>query len=516
MNNMLKGRQFILKMRPDLAEMEGRHVDVRLTIGFCDETGTPRCKDRFFFVTPRVDREVTTKGGRKQRRSSLHPVFARLNGTPKELKGVKTVRITIQAVELDDIYRVQCACRKSPPGMEPPPGNQTYCRTTNFDTAMRWNPKTRQQEQIPCLGFECPLRQEYRDEKDNRFRPAKTEFTLVGKIDMDDHPKLLASTMTQSDTNLTEFMSLIESIRAKWIAMCLTAGQAVPFNPYGISIDLTVFTSTSGTSAYPRISYTLAHDLEEEFALAIARQRTLPSLFAGERAPLLITDKIEEADAADVLLTDNTFDADTGEPTQPITQQTTPPAPVIPPATPQQPARKPWYIQAADDLTAALAEGADVSDILAYLEKQHSDSRKASYAIQAITPHVDQLIAAGHSAALIRMSIILPPAPFQQAPASASIPDAEIEDDNGFPPAPVKPHPAEGSPEWFATLEPDTQASELIALLGTFTKPDDLPEYHRSFVPLSAVTPDAVKKRKDVRAAFGQACMAMNYDPKAK
>ena len=191
------------------------------------------------------------------------------------------------------------------------------------------------------------------------------------------------------------------------------------------------------------------------------------------------------------------------EPTQPITQQpaTPPPAVVIPPAPEAAPARKPWHVQASDALSSALAEQCDLTDILVKLEQHYADPRKATHVVNVITPFKDQLIAAGHSDALIRMGII--PPPVQQA----EVIDAEIE--NPFEPAPQQSAHAEGSIEWHIEQSPDAQAKFLIELLQNYTSPDDVQAYNNDFAVYSRNTKTAVKKRADVQAAHAAATKRM-------
>lgn len=299
----MKARMFLKTVRPDLLELETRHIQARVTISMCSANGIPQRKDRFFVVTPRCDRQVEL-GGQKQDRSSPMSGFETWNlskGQDDKLTyaGRRTFRMRLQHVEIDDAYSISCRCQRAPNAPKPP-GKTPYCSTRDGETATRWDGK--QFAPMPCAGEKCPLRQ-YHGEGNRKMKPAKTVFTLVGRIDEDDYPHLLVSVPTGSDFNVKEFVGLVEGTEKQWADMCEVAGITLPMSWYGLPIELTVYEATGDETRYPRIHYALATDLETVFKISLTHRQALADSVRSlpTSAQHLLTAAVQEADDAEVI-----------------------------------------------------------------------------------------------------------------------------------------------------------------------------------------------------------------------
>lgn len=306
---MLKGLAFLNVMRPDLAELETRNIQARVTISICNDRGIPQSKDRWFVVTPRCDRQVEL-GGMKQDRSSPMPGFndwnfktvdgkiSRGSDGKATIAGRKSFRLRLQHVEIEDAYTIGCRCQRDPNGPKPP-GKTPFCSTSDGVTARRWDGK--QFVSIPCEGAGCYLRQ-YHGEGNKRMRPAKTTFNLIGRLAEDDFPTLLVSVATGSDFNANEFIGLAMATEKQWKDMCDRSGITLPMSWYGIPIDLTVYEATGDESRFPRIHFSLATDLETLFGISINQRMVIERM--GRELPAaahrLLLPEVQEADDAEV------------------------------------------------------------------------------------------------------------------------------------------------------------------------------------------------------------------------
>lgn len=301
---MSKGSAFLGQVRPDLMELETRHVQARVTISMCDSRGIPQVKNRFFVVTPRVDRQVTL-GGSTQDRSSPMIGFEDWNlakkGAGVVMAGRGSFTMRIQHPDIEDAYHVGCRAQKDPGGMRSP-GRTPFCSTRDGVTARRWNGSAF--IEIPCEGMGCKLR-EYHGEGRSRHRPAKTVTNIVGRLAEEDFPPLLVSVATGSDVNLREWVGLIEGTAKQWADMCDRSGMNVPMSWYGIPIRLTVFESTGDETRFPRIHFALGCDLEEVFKLSIRHRAIVAEMGDALRLPppvaQLITPDIEHADEVEII-----------------------------------------------------------------------------------------------------------------------------------------------------------------------------------------------------------------------
>lgn len=268
-------------VRPDLEDLTTSHIQARVIIGYCDDKGVPRNKDRFFIVEPRVGRQVSV-GSSTQDRALLHPACRAWNYQQdgKTLAGDRSIRIRIQHLDVEDAYTVGCICFRAEGDRTAPkpPGKSPYCKSSDMVTASRWNGTAF--ADMPCEGRACPLRQTYFQESGGRqYRKvdAKTLFRLVGRIDEEGVPALLVSVVTGSDYNVTQFAGLLDSVGKQWADLCAAIGVDVPIPGYGLPIRLQVYESTGDNSRFPRIHYTLDCDIEELFQREVTRRQRMSS-----------------------------------------------------------------------------------------------------------------------------------------------------------------------------------------------------------------------------------------------
>lgn len=276
-----KASRHVSIVRPDLEDLTTSHVQARVIIGYCDDKGVPRNKDRFFIVEPRVGRQVSV-GSSAQDRALLHPACRAWNYQQdgKTLAGDRSIRIRIQHLDVEDAYTVGCICFRAEGDRNAPkpPGKSPYCKSSDMVTASRWNGTTF--ADMPCEGRACPLRQTYFQESGGRqYRKvdAKTLFRLVGRIDEEGVPALLVSVVTGSDYNVTQFAGLLDSVSQQWADLCAAIGVDVPIPGYGLPIRLQVYESTGDNSRFPRVHYTLDCDIEELFQREVTRRQRMSS-----------------------------------------------------------------------------------------------------------------------------------------------------------------------------------------------------------------------------------------------
>lgn len=315
----MKARNFLTKVRPDLAAFQSDNVQARLTISICDERGIPQMKDRFFVVTAKVDRQVQM-GGTKQDRASAHPKMDAFNfrfnkDNVKLLRGQPSVRVLIQHSDIEDAYKIGCRAQQAP-GHPVAPGKKPLCQTWDGVTATRWNGE--QFVEMACLGDKCPLRQEpparydAATDKSTRFpKPAKTQFKLIARLDEEDMPQLLVSECTGSDINVATFASLIESVIRQWDQLCEAAGMSIPMSWFNVPIRMTVYPASGDGTRSPRIDYVLDCDIRELFTRRVEWQQRMSGwgsvLLGAVNAPLqlsastLIDEDMDDLDSAEVL-----------------------------------------------------------------------------------------------------------------------------------------------------------------------------------------------------------------------
>lgn len=276
---MSKASRHIQIVRPDLEDLQTSHVQARVIVGFCDDKGVPRDKDRFFIVEPRVGRQVLV-GASTQDRALLHPGCKAWNLSPdgKTRTGRRSIRIRLQHIDVEDAYSVGCICYRAEGvrGAPKPPGKSPYCKSNDMVTASRWDGTGF--ADIPCAGQSCPLRQPYHQDSGGRqYRKvdAKTLFRLTGRIDEDDTPALLVSVVTGSDVNVAQFAGLLDGVGKQWADLCRAIGVDIPFPGYGLPIRLAVYESTGDASRFPRIHYTLDADIEELFQRELERRQRM-------------------------------------------------------------------------------------------------------------------------------------------------------------------------------------------------------------------------------------------------
>ena len=323
-------KAFLKKMRPDLDDVPTRHgIEARLTVGICYPGAVPSHKDRLFVVTPRADRQVEL-GRSKQDRSSPMKGFNDWNflrdkdGKFAMHRGVyrpngrKEAVIRIQHADINDAVTYGCRCQRSPDGPTPP-GRLPFCTTNDGERARRWNGKAL--EEIECLGVECPLSQYTTDARGNRFKPAKSFMTIVGRLAVDGFPSPLISLTTGSDVNIHEFVGLVCETEARWNDMCNRVGVDIPMNWYGIPIGVRVFESTGEETRFPRLHFSTPANLEEVFRTVHASMETFHEIGSGIQRLLpaaeMLSEETIEADNAEVLFPESegeVLDAEIVEP----------------------------------------------------------------------------------------------------------------------------------------------------------------------------------------------------------
>lgn len=304
---MSKASRHISIVRPDLDALPTSHVQARVIVGFCDDRGVPRNKDRFFIVEPRVGRQVQV-GNSVQDRALLHPQAEAWNwqgdGKTRVLAGDRSIRIRLQHTDTEDAYSIGCLCFRAEgdPKAPKPPGKSPYCKSSDMVTASRWDGKAF--TDIPCLGKSCPLRQTYytgTGDKQYRKVDARTLFRMVGRIDEEGVPALLVSVVTGSDYNVAQFGGFLDSTAKQWDELCVAIGQEIPFPGYGLPVRLLIYESTGEGSRFPRIHYTLDCDIEELFQREIARRARMSNFrnqLAAVSTPLLLPASFDVDDDA--------------------------------------------------------------------------------------------------------------------------------------------------------------------------------------------------------------------------
>lgn len=304
----MKARNFLTKVRPDLAAFQSDSVQARLTIGICDDRGIPRMKDYFFVVTAKVNRE-TGNGDRASAHPKMDAFNFRFDGKNKVYRGQSSVRVLIQHSDIEDAYKIGCRAQQAP-GHPVAPGRKPLCQTWDGITATRWNGE--QFVEMACLGADCPLRREPPAKGDKRMpRPAKTQFKLIARLDEEDMAQLLVSECTGSDINVGNFASLVEGVTRQWDQLCEAAGMSIPMSWFGVPIRMTVYPASGDGTRSPRIDYVLDCDIRELFTRRVEWQQRMSGwgsvLLGAVNAPLqlsastLIDEDMDDLDAEEVL-----------------------------------------------------------------------------------------------------------------------------------------------------------------------------------------------------------------------
>lgn len=300
----MKGLKFIQAVRPDLADMPTNNVQARVTIGFCDDGGVPRAKNRLFVVTTRVERNT-----RNGDRSAMHPAFDAWNWADPKIKrigdkgaglgGKPSVRVRIQHADIDQAYDASCLCFRGPQGAPKPPGKAPYCKSTDMETASRWFAADSEQAagffEIQCEGAECPLRQQ---------KLAKSRITLVGRLDEPGFPALLVSISTGSDVSGTSLFGLFQGLEAQWNTLreeAIARGAEAPkFSPYGLPLRIAVFEQTGDESRFPRWHVTLDISIEAAFLEAVMSRKRFAAIAAGNGGEVRMLPPASELAGGDI------------------------------------------------------------------------------------------------------------------------------------------------------------------------------------------------------------------------
>ena len=191
-----------------------------VTVGYSDDNGTPRRKDRFFVVGSMTTRTVS-RGGKKSGAREFAAGFNRINRieSGKDPEGLPQIAGKIHHQRIEDAASAQLVAYSSKDRrMHGVPGQRPWCSSADGVTRDRW---TGDDWEIgPCPAAACPYLAD---------KTCKPYAMLVFTLAVDGAPSIPVYWETRSWNTSAHLKAFITDIESRWAS--LVASRNVPNTP---------------------------------------------------------------------------------------------------------------------------------------------------------------------------------------------------------------------------------------------------------------------------------------------